>query len=307
MSFDVAGMLQYFRERHVNAISGPTQGAPGGAPAADFPGALETARTGQAGQTAQTGRPATPPQSPASGELRLAFNPSEIRLPVDRRLRSPEAPAAELALPSAPSAGPAASLSGEAAGQKPQYAAVSSAAPDALSAEEEARLTDKAGNDLAAIARHNAKFLLAAKRQAVDAKPERIKDLDPVQNQNLAPGERLLSAAKSLLGRPYQSGGESPRAGFDCSGFTSYVYGKCGVELPRNSRGQFAEGREIAPSELKNGDLVFFGGKKHISHVGIYAGDGKFIHSGSETGHVKISDLSDPYWKGRLAGCRRLL
>jgi cell wall-associated NlpC family hydrolase len=291
-------MLQYFRERHVSVVSGQAPSAPGAAPARDFSGALDAAR-----ERAVLAALMPDTNSPPTNELRIEFNPSEIRLPVDKSLRSPEAGPA--AAPRLSTNAAAANLPQTVTGQQAQGTTAALGPQDAMTAEEESRLTAQAQNDLLAIARRNAKRLLAERSQAGETKPERIKDLDPVQN--LPPAEQLLSAARSLLGRPYRSGGESPRAGFDCSGFTSYVYGKCGVELPRNSRQQFTEGREIAPSELKKGDLVFFGHKKHISHVGIYVGDGKFIHSGSESGHVKISDLSDPYWQGRLAGCRRLL
>jgi len=303
MSFDVAGMLQYFRERQVSAISGPTQSAPRVAAATDFSSAL-----GAAHDKAVLAALMPDPNAPHPNELRIAFNPSEIRLPVNKSLRSPEARPSEPPRPAANAdpAGPA-DPAQSATGEETPGATAAPESQDAMTSEEETRVTAQAQRDLLAIARRNAKRLLAENSRDGESKPERIKGFDPLQNQNLPPAEQLLSAAKSLLGKPYHSGGESPRAGFDCSGFTSYVYGKCGLELPRNSRGQFAEGRDIPPSELKKGDLVFFGHKKHIAHVGIYVGDGKFIHSGSESGHVKISDLSDPYWQGRLAGCRRLL
>ncbi|MBF0481995.1 MAG: C40 family peptidase [Desulfovibrionaceae bacterium] len=298
MSYDVAGMLQYMRERQVNALSGQAQSAPRAAPGADFSGALDAAH-----DKAVLSALMPDPNAPAFNERRFAFDPSRIRLPVDKSLRHPDAPPDE----ATPRAAAIANAAETAACREMQDEAALPGQPSAMTAAEESRLATQAQNDLAAIARHNAKLPIAGKSRAGLPEPERIKDLDPLQSQNQPPAERLLGAAQSLLGKPYRSGGESPRAGFDCSGFTSYVYGKMGLELPRNSRQQFAEGREIAPSELKKGDLVFFGSKKHISHVGIYAGDGKFIHSGSESGHVKISDLSDPYWKNRLAGCRRLL
>lgn len=305
MSFDVTGLLHYFRERSANAVSSQAPGAPIAAPAGSFSGALDAARDKDVLSALMPD-----PDAASASDLRIAFNPSEIRLPVDKSLRSPEA-GAKVPPPAAHRAAEAAGLSQPAIVQLADKTIAAPGPQDALipplTREEETSLTAQAQRDLASVARGQAKRLLAEKSQSGDAKPERIKDLDPLQSKNLAPADQLLSAARSLLGRPYRAGGESPRAGFDCSGFTSYVYGKCGLGLPRNSREQFAEGREIAASELKRGDLVFFGSKKHISHVGIYAGDGKFIHSGSESGHVKVSDLADAYWQGRLVGCRRLL
>ena len=89
-------------------------------------------------------------------------------------------------------------------------------------------------------------------------------------------------------------GGRSPK-GFDCSGLTSYVFEKNGITLPRTATPQYAMGTKVAKSDLQVGDLVFFGGKR-IEHVGIYVGDGNFIHSPSPGKSVRIETLMSGYY-----------
>jgi len=84
------------------------------------------------------------------------------------------------------------------------------------------------------------------------------------------------------------------------------VFNKLGVNLPRSSREQFQEGKVIPKSQLKKGDLVFFGSKKRITHVGIYLEDNKFIHSSSSGDTVKISSLDEPTWERKYSGARRV-
>lgn len=118
--------------------------------------------------------------------------------------------------------------------------------------------------------------------------------------------QRLTALAFSQIGTLYRSGGTDPGTGFDCSGFTTWVYKKLGVNLPRSSREQFLEGKVIAKSQLKKGDLVFFGSKHRITHVGIYLEDNKFIHSSSSGDTVKISSLDEPTWERKYSGARRV-
>jgi cell wall-associated NlpC family hydrolase len=118
--------------------------------------------------------------------------------------------------------------------------------------------------------------------------------------------QRLVALAFSQIGTLYRPGGTEPITGFDCSGFTTWVYSKLGVNLPRSSREQFQEGKVIAKSQLRKGDLVFFGNKNHITHVGIYLEDNKFIHSSSSGDTVKISSLDDPAWENKYSGARRI-
>lgn len=118
--------------------------------------------------------------------------------------------------------------------------------------------------------------------------------------------QRMVALAYSQIGTLYHSGGVEPATGFDCSGFTSWVFNKIGINLPRSSSQQFQEGKVIAKSQLRKGDLVFFGNKKRITHVGIYLENNMFIHSSSSGDTVKISSLDDPTWERRYTGARRI-
>lgn len=117
-------------------------------------------------------------------------------------------------------------------------------------------------------------------------------------------GVGILEIAKKYLGVPYRFGGSTPD-GFDCSGFTGYVYAQIGQKLPRDAGDQFSAGRPVKVPRV--GDLVFFkiDGKK-ISHVGIYAGDLRFIHAPSTGKTVSFADMRIDYWKKRYAGARTL-
>ena len=117
--------------------------------------------------------------------------------------------------------------------------------------------------------------------------------------------EALAKTASAQIGRRYSVGGENPGRGFDCSGLTSYVFAKSGLELPRNSREQSKQGKPVPRTELRKGDLVFFG-KKGVHHVGIYLEDGKFIHASSSRGVVRVSSLDEPVWEKLYAGARRV-
>ncbi|WP_245590721.1 C40 family peptidase [Nitratidesulfovibrio termitidis] len=117
---------------------------------------------------------------------------------------------------------------------------------------------------------------------------------------------QLVNVAMSKLGTRYRRGG-SGETGFDCSGFTGWVYENVGVDLPRTSQSQFLEGRSIRREQLQTGDLVFFkrSKKRRIHHVGIYLEDGKFIHSSSSDG-VVISKLNAKPWCNQWAGAKRV-
>jgi cell wall-associated NlpC family hydrolase len=116
----------------------------------------------------------------------------------------------------------------------------------------------------------------------------------------------VVRTAYAYRGTPYHYGGSS-RRGFDCSGFTSYVYGRKGVSLPHSAAEQFQNGRKVSGSQIKPGDLVFFHTtRRGISHVGIYAGDGKFVHASSGGGSVRVDSLNSGYYKNRFRGARRV-
>lgn len=123
----------------------------------------------------------------------------------------------------------------------------------------------------------------------------------------LPDARQVLAKAASLLGSPYVYGGSGPYA-FDCSGFTMYVFRQVGIELPHNAADQAGLGVPVSREQLAPGDLVFFSyyGRPGIDHVGIYAGDGQFIHASSRAG-VKYSSLYEPYYAANYQGARRIL
>lgn len=118
----------------------------------------------------------------------------------------------------------------------------------------------------------------------------------------------LVIQAMGLLGVPYKLGGTSEEKGFDCSGFVRYMYEKSvGLVLPRRAEDQANATEEISRSELKPGDLVFFNTlKRTFSHVGIYVGDGKFIHAPRPGKAVRVDDMREAYWQKRFNGARRV-
>jgi len=120
---------------------------------------------------------------------------------------------------------------------------------------------------------------------------------------------RVIEHGLSLIGAPYRRGGTS-ESGFDCSGFVQRVFSDAlGVTLPRTARDMAQEGERIkAKDALQPGDLVFFNTmRKAFSHVGIYLGNNRFLHSPSRGGSVSISDMTEKYWAKRYNGARRLL
>ena len=112
-----------------------------------------------------------------------------------------------------------------------------------------------------------------------------------------------VDIAIQYLGIPYRWAGASPQTGFDCSGFTMYVYSKLGVSLPHHAATQYTYGTAVPKANLQPGDLVFFNG---LGHNGLYIGGGKFIHSPHTGDVVKISTLSDSWYAATYVGARRL-
>ncbi len=120
----------------------------------------------------------------------------------------------------------------------------------------------------------------------------------------------VLFRAIALVGTPYRWGGNTPDGGFDCSGLVDYIYRQAaGLQLPRTSREMSAmDGRRVGTmSDLISGDLVFFGGRGGISHVGVYVGKGRFVHAPNSGGTVRLDDIDGPYWKDHFAFGKRLL
>lgn len=118
----------------------------------------------------------------------------------------------------------------------------------------------------------------------------------------------LIGNAMGFIGVPYRRGGTNATTGFDCSGFVLAVYEKTvGMILPRKADQQAASTQVIDKKELQPGDLVFFNTMRHaFSHVGIYVGDGKFIHSPRSGSEVRVEDMQQSYWQRRFDGARRV-
>ena len=117
-----------------------------------------------------------------------------------------------------------------------------------------------------------------------------------------------MDYAKQFLGKPYVYGASGPNS-FDCSGFTSYVYKHFGYTLNRTATGQLSNGTAVSRSDLRPGDLVFFksGGSKPVSHVGIYVGNGQFIHASTNgVGEVRYDSLNSTHYNNAYVYARRI-
>lgn len=118
-------------------------------------------------------------------------------------------------------------------------------------------------------------------------------------------GTGIVSIAKTYLGYKYVYGGTSPSTGFDCSGFTSYIYKQYGISLNRTAAGQYGNGVAVSRANLQPGDLVMFG-KSGINHVAIYIGGGQIIHASTPSTGVRIDSLSTGYYNNNYVGARRI-
>jgi cell wall-associated NlpC family hydrolase len=116
----------------------------------------------------------------------------------------------------------------------------------------------------------------------------------------------LVGTALNLRGTPYRNGGSDP-SGFDCSGFTQYVFSQHGIALPRDVQEQSQLGKKVEPTDLAMGDLVFFSTvARGASHVGIAIGGDQFVHAPSSAGVVRVEHLSAGYWSQRFIAARRM-
>lgn len=119
-------------------------------------------------------------------------------------------------------------------------------------------------------------------------------------------GERAAAYAQKMIGTHYRYGGNHPSKGFDCSGLVQYSYSLAGLKVPRNTKYQYRSTHHVPSNQLRRGDLLFFNQEgKRYSHVGIYIGNGKFVHAPSTGKRVRISSLKNRYWKRSLASTRR--
>ena len=147
-------------------------------------------------------------------------------------------------------------------------------------------------------------LLLAFPATAAAAPDRSYEGVRPTMPVEMRPttGEKAVAIALRYLGTPYSWAGASP-AGFDCSGFVMYVYGKLGRTLPHSSWMLWGKGRPVARKHLRAGDIVFFNGR---SHVGIYLRKGTFVHSPHSGDVVRISRMSEDWYGSTYDGARRV-
>lgn len=119
----------------------------------------------------------------------------------------------------------------------------------------------------------------------------------------------VVLGALAHLGVPYRFGGSDPRRGFDCSGLVRHVFQQAAaLDLPRSAEDMASLGLRLDPAELAPGDLVFFNTRgRPYSHVGIYVGEGRFVHAPARRGQVRVEAMDSRYWRTRFNGARRLL
>lgn len=161
---------------------------------------------------------------------------------------------------------------------------------------------------------HHARLLLAAFAGILAFAQPALATDEPVRDNNFI--ERYTNTAQDLIlkglemvGVVYRRGGTDPDAGLDCSGFVQLVFRDAvGLVLPRTSKEMSEVGTRIDKQELKPGDLVFFNTmRRAFSHVGIYLGEGRFLHSPRPGGEVRVEDMGSSYWVKRYNGARRVV
>jgi cell wall-associated NlpC family hydrolase len=135
--------------------------------------------------------------------------------------------------------------------------------------------------------------------------PRHPPDASPAPAPASPAATQAVHLATGLIGTPYRWGGATPD-GFDCSGLVYYTFGKAGLAVPRTSQAQYHAARPVPIAEAEPGDLVFFGRRGRISHVGIYLGDERFVHAPESGRTVTIAHLSDGYYRTRFAGAGRI-
>lgn len=146
-------------------------------------------------------------------------------------------------------------------------------------------------------------LVLVALAGACSSTPPRVPDSGREAPSSL--GARIAADAMALLGRPYRYGGNGPEA-FDCSGLVRYVHLASGIAAPRTTADQFRAARPVPREQLAAGDLLFFRIGGSVSHVGIYAGDGRFVHAPQTGRNVETRGIDDSYYRTRLVGIGRL-
>lgn len=146
----------------------------------------------------------------------------------------------------------------------------------------------------------------SVKKQSTAAK----KATQERKKQQANKAKQVLKTAHTQIGKRYRYGGTSPKTGFDCAGFTQWTYAQHGVKLPRTSREQSTFGMRVPKKQLRPGDLVFYSWRKRskrVNHVGIYVGDGKYIHSPRTGQSIRVDSAFDKYHAPRFRGARRVI
>lgn len=130
----------------------------------------------------------------------------------------------------------------------------------------------------------------------------------PTRHSGEVNANDILFRAIALVGTPYRYGGNTPQGGFDCSGLVGYVFRDvAGIVLPRTAQEISEIGApDVRRDRLESGDLVFFHQSRHVSHVGIYVGEGRFVHAPNEGGTVRLDHLDDDYWREHFSGAKRI-
>jgi cell wall-associated NlpC family hydrolase len=142
--------------------------------------------------------------------------------------------------------------------------------------------------------------------QPVVPKETSEKPVPKSSKDNKGMGAIAARTAERFVGIPYRWGGDNVVEGMDCSGFVRAVYNLCGLSIPRTSRDQFKAGDSVSKDDLRDGDLVFFGSSADkINHVGIYVGEGKFVHAPRRGEEIRVTAVSESYFEKRFVGARR--
>jgi cell wall-associated NlpC family hydrolase len=143
------------------------------------------------------------------------------------------------------------------------------------------------------------------------APQQQARDVQPIvvtpSESTLSLGGAVAELAMGMIGARYRYGGTDPIEGFDCSGLVFYTYSQAGFRVPRTSQEQFRAARKIALGEAGAGDLMFFQDQSKLSHVGIYLGDGMFVHAPATGARVAVASIDAPYYQQHLVAVGRLL
>jgi cell wall-associated NlpC family hydrolase len=189
-----------------------------------------------------------------------------------------------------------------------------SKAPHYPDSDSPAPATARARTRLVMIAAVLVSLLAACGHEAVRRGPDVQRHVAPRTWTVVAPvdpaaANAVLMRAIGLVGTPYRYGGNTPEGGFDCSGLVNYVYrDMLDLRLPRTSQALASwVGPRIPTDRLTAADLVFFGSGGEVTHVGIYVGEGRFVHAPSSGGTVRLDRLDGAYWRDHYAGARRVL